>query len=162
MRSNQRRPQTQITLSLSLDMAPSRAQSDRRVCPDAQVVLQEEQLGTGHAVAQAKAVLGDYDGDILVLYGDTPFISDQTIADIATARANADLVVLGFHAADPGRYGRLVTDGDALEKIVEYKDASAEERAITLCNSGVMAARAADMFDWIDATGNENASGNTT
>jgi bifunctional UDP-N-acetylglucosamine pyrophosphorylase/glucosamine-1-phosphate N-acetyltransferase len=127
--------------------------------PDAQVVLQEEQLGTGHAVAQAKAVLGDYDGDILVLYGDTPFISDQTIADIATARANADLVVLGFHAADPGRYGRLVTDGDTLEKIVEYKDASEEERAITLCNSGVMAARAADMFDWIDATGNENASG---
>lgn len=127
--------------------------------PDAQIVLQEEQLGTGHAVAQAKPVLGDYDGDLLVLYGDTPFINDQTLADIAAARANADLVVLGFNAADPGRYGRLVTNGDALQKIVEYKDASAEERAITLCNSGVMAAHAADMFDWISATGNENASG---
>ena len=127
--------------------------------PDAQIVLQEEQLGTGHAVAQAKSVLGDYDGDLLVLYGDTPFINDQTLADIAAARANADLVVLGFNAADPGRYGRLVTNGDALQKIVEYKDASAEERAITLCNSGVMAAHASDMFDWISATGNENASG---
>jgi len=127
--------------------------------PDAHVVLQEEQLGTGHAVAQAKTVLDDYDGDVLVLYGDTPFISDQTIADIAAARANADLIVLGFNAADPGRYGRLITDADALEKIVEYKDASDAERAITLCNSGVMAANATDMFEWIDATGNENASG---
>ena len=127
--------------------------------PDATVVEQTEQLGTGHAVAQAKSQLADFDGDVIVLYGDTPFISDTTIEAITAARANADLVVLGFHAADPGRYGRLVTQGDRLERIVEFKDATDAERAITLCNSGVMAAKAQDLFAWIDQIDNSNASG---
>ena len=126
---------------------------------DATVVEQTEQLGTGHAVAQAKSQLPDFDGDMIVLYGDTPFISDTTIEAITAARANADLVVLGFHAADPGRYGRLVTQGDRLERIVEFKDATDAERAITLCNSGVMAAKAQDLFAWIDQIDNSNASG---
>jgi len=127
--------------------------------PDATVVEQTEQLGTGHAVAQAKSHLADFDGDVIVLYGDTPFISDTTIEAITAARATTDLVVLGFHAADPGRYGRLVTQGDRLERIVEFKDATDAERAITLCNSGVMAAKAQDLFAWIDKIDNSNASG---
>ena len=127
--------------------------------PDANVVEQAEQLGTGHAVAQAKSALEDFDGDVIVLYGDTPFISEDTIAAIQSARRSSDLVVLGFDAADPARYGRLVTQGDVLDRIVEFKDATPEERAITLCNSGVMAAKATDLFSWIDQVGNSNASG---
>ena len=75
------------------------------------------------------------------------------------ARAQNDIVVLGFHAADPGRYGRLVMDGDRLDRIVEFKDASDEERAITLCNSGVIAADAKTLFDLVAAVGNDNAAG---
>jgi len=127
--------------------------------PDAIVVEQAEQLGTGHAVAQAKSALEDFDGDVIVLYGDTPFISEDTIAAIQSARRSSDLVVLGFDAADPARYGRLVTQGDVLDRIVEFKDATPKERAITLCNSGVMAAKASDLFSWIDQVGNSNASG---
>ncbi len=127
--------------------------------PDAIVVEQAEQLGTGHAVAQAKSALEDFNGDVIVLYGDTPFISEDTIAAIQSARRSSDLVVLGFDAADPARYGRLVTQGDVLDRIVEFKDATPKERAITLCNSGVMAAKASDLFSWIDQVGNSNASG---
>lgn len=123
------------------------------------IVEQTEQLGTGHAVAQTRDALGDYDGDILVLYGDTPFISEDTIEQIGTARQSSDLVVLGFHAKDPARYGRLITNNDHLTRIVEFKDASDTERAITLCNSGVMCAKASDLFAWIDQTENTNASG---
>lgn len=127
--------------------------------PDAEVVLQEEQLGTAHAVAQARAALEGVEGDAIVLYGDTPFIRPETIEAMIEARKENAVVVLGFEAADPGRYGRLITKGDALEAIVEFKDASDEERAITLCNSGVIAADATVLFDLIDAVGNENASG---
>lgn len=127
--------------------------------PDSQVVVQEEQLGTAHAVAQAKDAIDDFSGDAVVLYGDTPFISPETLQKMFDARQRADIVVLGFEAEDPGRYGRLVTSGDVLEKIVEFKDALDEERAITLCNSGVIAADKNTLFDLIDAIGNENASG---
>lgn len=127
--------------------------------PEVNVVQQAEQLGTGHAVEQAKELLSEYDGDVIVLYGDTPFISPETLQAIATARETADLVVLGFDAADPGRYGRLVTEGDALLKIVEFKDASEAELATTLCNSGVMSAKASDLFEMISKIDNNNASG---
>ena len=125
----------------------------------ADVVLQTEQLGTAHAVAQAKEVLFDFDGDALVLYGDTPFINPKTLEHMTAARADHDVVVLGFEAADPGRYGRLIMEGEHLKKIVEFKDASDEERQITLCNSGVICARSAVLFDLIAAVGNDNASG---
>lgn len=125
----------------------------------ADVVLQTEQLGTAHAVAQAKEVLFDFDGDALVLYGDTPFINPKTLEHMTAARADHDVVVLGFEAADPGRYGRLVMEGEHLKKIVEFKDTSDEERQLTLCNSGVICARSAVLFDLIAAVGNDNASG---
>ncbi len=127
--------------------------------PDAQTVLQSEQLGTAHAVAQARGALNGFDGDAVVLYGDTPFIKPETLEAMATARAKHDIIVLGFEAADPGRYGRLITDGQMLERIVEFKDASDEERAVTLCNSGVIMASSKTLFELIDAVGNDNASG---
>lgn len=127
--------------------------------PEAQVVIQQEQLGTAHAVAQARPALEGFEGDALVLYGDTPFITEATLEAMREARAKHDVVVLGFEAADPGRYGRLVTEGDALQRIVEFKDASETERAITLCNSGVVCADSKTLFDLIDAVGNDNASG---
>ena len=127
--------------------------------PDAETVLQTEQLGTAHAVAQAGAALEGFEGDALVLYGDTPFIGSETIEAMAVARGLHDVVVLGFEAADPGRYGRLITKGDALERIVEFKDATDKERAVTLCNSGVIAAKSSVLFDLIAAVGNDNASG---
>jgi len=127
--------------------------------PDAETVLQTEQLGTAHAVAQAGAALEGFEGDALVLYGDTPFIGSETLEAMAVARGLHDVVVLGFEAADPGRYGRLITKGDALERIVEFKDATDKERAVTLCNSGVIAAKSSVLFDLIAAVGNDNASG---
>ena len=123
----------------------------------AQVVLQTEQLGTAHAVAQAAAALGDYSGDALVLYGDTPLIQPETLERMAKARATHDVVVLGFEAADPGRYGRLIMSGDSLERIVEFKDANEHERAIRLCNSGVVMASTPLLFDLIAEVGNDNA-----
>ena len=127
--------------------------------PDAIIVIQSEQLGTAHAVAQAKEALSGFDGDAIVLYGDTPFIRPETLEAMAAARARHDVVVLGFEAADPARYGRLIMSGDTLARIVEYKDATKTERAVTLCNSGVVAADARTLFDLIDAVGNDNAAG---
>lgn len=126
--------------------------------PTIKVVEQVEQLGTAHAVAQARDALNGFDGMALVLYGDTPFIRAQTLERMRDALAQNDVVILGFEATDPGRYGRLVMQGDTLEKIVEFKDATDAERAITLCNSGVVACDAALLFDLIDAVGNDNAS----
>jgi len=124
----------------------------------AQVVLQSEQLGTGHAVSQAKSALADCTGDVIVLYGDTPFVRPETLQALLAARKTADIVVLGFQAANAGRYGRLVMQGSAVSRIVEYKDASEQERAITFCNSGVICAEADVLFSLLEAVGNDNAS----
>ena len=90
----------------------------------------------------------------LVLYGDTPFVQPETLEKMQEALTRHDLVVLGFEAADPARYGRLILQGDHLDRIVEYKDASDEERAITLFNSGVIACKSDLLFDLIDAGSN--------
>ncbi len=125
----------------------------------AEVVVQAEQLGTGHAVAQAAPLLADAVGEAIVLYGDTPFIRSETLQSMLDARARHAVVVLGFHAADPGRYGRLLTRGDDLLAIREWKDASDEERMTTLCNSGVICADAKKLFSLVAEIGNQNASG---
>ncbi|PSK80421.1 UDP-N-acetylglucosamine diphosphorylase/glucosamine-1-phosphate N-acetyltransferase, partial [Limimaricola soesokkakensis] len=122
-------------------------------------VRQESQEGTGHAVQQARAALEGFEGHAIVLYGDTPFIRPKTLEAMLAARARADIVVLGFEAADPGRYGRLVADGDALDRIVEFKDADEATRAIPLCNSGVIAADRHTLFSLLDRVTNDNASG---
>ncbi len=124
----------------------------------AEVVMQAEQLGTAHAVAQTRDALDGFSGDVIVLYGDTPFIRADTLEAMLKARSDADVVILGFEAKDPGRYGRLIMDGDRLTRIVEFKDASDEEHAITLCNSGLVCCDKDVLFDLIDAVENENAS----
>jgi bifunctional UDP-N-acetylglucosamine pyrophosphorylase/glucosamine-1-phosphate N-acetyltransferase len=132
----------------------------RAVDPEAVVVRQQEQLGTGHAVLCAREALDGFEGDVVVLYGDTPFIRPETLeAMIAARRAGAGIVVLGFEAADPGRYGRLIADGDRLERIVEAKDATEAERAVRLCNSGVLAADAGTLLALLDQVGRDNAAG---
>lgn len=125
----------------------------------ASVVLQEEQLGTAHAVDQARQALEGFPGDAVVLYADTPFLQPATLERMVEARAKYDLVILGFHAADPARYGRLVMQGDSLEKIVEFKDANDTERAISFCNSGLLACKADTLFSLIAEVGNANAAG---
>jgi bifunctional UDP-N-acetylglucosamine pyrophosphorylase/glucosamine-1-phosphate N-acetyltransferase len=129
--------------------------------PSAIIATQNEQLGTAHAVQQAADALTDFEGDVIVLYGDTPFIKQHTLQGMLDARqAGAGVVVLGFEAENPGRYGRLVTDTKGgLEAIVEAKDATPEQLTITLCNSGVICANRSDLFALIDAVGNANVSG---
>lgn len=133
------------------------AASAREFHEAAETVLQEPQLGTAHAVAQAAPLIGD--GDAIVLYGDTPFVTPDTLAAMQEARSKWDIVILGFHAADPGRYGRLITEDADVLRIVEYKDASETERAIDLCNSGVVCAKASVLFDLVSRVGNDNAAG---
>ena len=125
--------------------------------PEARIALQEEQLGTGHAVQQAMPLLEGFEGRVIVLYGDTPFLGEDTL--LALSSHPSDVVVLGFEAADPGRYGRLVTGPEGLEKIVEYKDADEATRAIRLVNSGVLAADAALLRSLLPQLGNQNAAG---
>ena len=136
------------------------AAAAREIDPDILIAEQAEQLGTAHAVVQTRDALKDAGGDTVMLFGDTPFIRPETLARMQDMRtAGADIVFLGFEAADPGRYGRLVTDGDTLIRIVEYKDANSEERAITLCNSGVVMAETDTLLRLAAAVGNDNAAG---
>ena len=128
--------------------------------PQAEVVLQAEQLGTGHAVDQARDLLQGFEGDVVVLFGDTPFLRPETLERMLEARKAHDVVVLGFDVAElQPRYGRLVMDGDRLLRIVEYKDATEDERQIRFTNSGLLACDAATLFDLIAGLSNDNASG---
>ena len=129
------------------------------LAPWASCVRQAEQLGTGHAVLQAAPALADFAGDVIVLYADTPFVSEHTLAAMRAARAAHDIVVLGFEAAEPGRYGRLVMDGSQLLRIVEAKDATPEERSITICNSGLLAADAQTLMRLLGRVGTQNTAG---
>lgn len=127
--------------------------------PDATVVLQEEQKGTGHAVMVTREALTGFEGDVVVLYGDTPFVQPETLERMVAARKDNAIVVLGFQADPSEKYGRLVMQGDTLEAITEFADASDEVRALTFCNSGVMLIDGKVLFDLLDATNNQNASG---
>jgi len=127
--------------------------------PGAVCVRQTQQLGTGHAVLQAAEALAGFEGDALVAYADTPFVSADTLAAMQAARATHDIVVLGFEAADPGRYGRLILEGERLVRIVEARDATPDEAAITTCNSGLLAADAQTLLRLLARVGNDNASG---
>jgi bifunctional UDP-N-acetylglucosamine pyrophosphorylase/glucosamine-1-phosphate N-acetyltransferase len=126
-------------------------------------VRQEPQLGTAHATLMAKQALAGFDGDVLVMFGDVPLIETATMrAMLAALHRSPDTgcAVLGFRPADPAAYGRILAHPDGtIEKMVEFKDATTEERAVTLCNSGLMAVRAKDLFGWLDRVGNDNAQG---
>jgi bifunctional UDP-N-acetylglucosamine pyrophosphorylase/glucosamine-1-phosphate N-acetyltransferase len=130
---------------------------------NAEIAVQAEQKGTGHAVQQAAGALAGYDGPVIILYGDTPFVEGATLRSMLD-RLNGDdgpgVVVLASSPADPLKYGRIILgEGDRIAKMVEYKDATEEERAVRLCNSGMMAVRARDLFRWLDRVGNDNAAG---
>jgi len=124
-----------------------------------ETIVQDPQLGTAHAVAQAAPLLSEEPGEAIVLYADTPLIREETLRAMLDARAKHAVVVLGFHARDPGRYGRLLTQGDELLAIREYKDATPEEHSLTLCNSGVVCAEAHTLFSLIAEVRNDNAAG---
>ena len=130
---------------------------------DVLIAHQAEQKGTAHAVQQAKDALAGYDGAILILYGDTPFVEPETLRrmlDRLDGGGGPGVVVLASTPDDPLKYGRIILgEGDNIAKMVEFKDATEEERAVRLCNSGMMAVRAKDLFRWLDQVGNDNAAG---
>jgi bifunctional UDP-N-acetylglucosamine pyrophosphorylase/glucosamine-1-phosphate N-acetyltransferase len=141
-----------------------REQVEAAVHPQgAETAHQAEQLGTGHAVRMAEEALAGFDGDVLILYGDVPLVATATMRRMIERLHGADApaaVVLGFRPPDPGAYGRIIADGQGhIVKMVEYKDAAAEERAETLCNSGLMAVGARDLFALLARVTNDNAAG---
>jgi bifunctional UDP-N-acetylglucosamine pyrophosphorylase / glucosamine-1-phosphate N-acetyltransferase len=132
----------------------------RRVRPDAATYIQRERLGTAHAVLAAREAVARGADDLLIVFGDTPLISPVTFERLrAPLKNGATLAVLGFRAADPTGYGRLLVEGDRLVAIREQADASQAERAITLCNAGVMAFDGRKALEIIEKIGHANAKG---
>jgi bifunctional UDP-N-acetylglucosamine pyrophosphorylase/glucosamine-1-phosphate N-acetyltransferase len=136
------------------------AEETKRQRPDATTFVQRERLGTAHAVLAARDAIARGADDLLVVFGDTPLISAETFARMrAPLKNGAALAVLGFRAADPTGYGRLVVEGDRLVAIREQAEAAPAERAITLCNAGVMAFDGHQALKIIEKIGNANSKG---
>ena len=137
------------------------AASVRAIVPGAATPVQTDRLGTAHAVLAAREDLEKPADDVLVLYGDTPLVTPETLDRVRARLAEgADVVVLGFETETPTGYGRLLRDAEGrLVAIREEKDASADERRVTLCNSGIMGFRGAGLVDLLSAIGNDNAKG---
>jgi len=132
------------------------AHVEKRLGPGSTAV-QDPPLGTGHAVLAAKAALEGFDGEVVITAADTPLMDAASIAPLFDLEA--DVAVLGFEAADPFGYGRLVIHDDHLLAIVEEKEATPAQKAITACNSGVIAARAGLLFELLTKVRNDNAKG---
>ncbi|MGF7153037.1 bifunctional UDP-N-acetylglucosamine diphosphorylase/glucosamine-1-phosphate N-acetyltransferase GlmU [Novosphingobium gossypii] len=151
-------PQRQVVVA-----GHGREQLEKALGSRATIAVQDPQLGTGHAVQQAEGALEGFDGDVLILYGDVPFVRPETMRAMIERLHAEDapaVVVLGFQPADPLQYGRVLAHDDGrIAMMVEYKDATEEQRACTLCNSGLMAVKSADLFDLLAKVGNENAQG---
>lgn len=165
------RPMLEHLLSSAADLAPARQvvvaghgrdQLEKALGARATIAVQDPQHGTAHAVQMAQDALADFDGDVLVLYGDVPFVTAETMRSMIE-RLHADdapkVVVLGFAPDDALAYGRVIADGDAIVKMVEFKDATEAERATKLCNSGLLAARSGDLFALLSRVDNNNAQG---
>ena len=149
--------------SLAVVIGPAHAavaDEARRVRSDAQTFIQRKQLGTAHAVLAARNAMAKGVDDLLVAFGDTPLICGETFARLrAPLKNGAALAVLGFRAADPTGYGRLLMQGEQLLAIREHADASADERRITLCNAGAMAFAGTSALAILDEIGNANGKG---
>jgi bifunctional UDP-N-acetylglucosamine pyrophosphorylase/glucosamine-1-phosphate N-acetyltransferase len=143
-------------------VAPAMDVVTAAVAPHA-TAIQEKQLGTGHAVLAAREAMGSEADDLLIVYGDAPLITTATLRRLLERRRAADrpaIVVLGMRPGDGAEYGRLVVDGSGhLEAIVEHREATAEQRAIGLCNSGVMAVDVRRIWDLLAAVSNKNTKG---
>ncbi|WP_067739185.1 bifunctional UDP-N-acetylglucosamine diphosphorylase/glucosamine-1-phosphate N-acetyltransferase GlmU [Novosphingobium naphthalenivorans] len=166
------RPMLEHLLSSAQDLAPERQvvvaghgreQLEKALGERAAIAVQEPQLGTGHAVQQAEQALSGFEGDVLILYGDVPFVRTETMRAMIERLHAPDapaVVVLGFEPEDPLQYGRVLAHDDGrIAMMVEYKDADEEQRACRLCNSGLMAVKSADLFDLLGKLGNDNAAG---
>ena len=126
----------------------------------AEAVIQQRQLGTGHAVLQGEAPLAGFAGTLLVLFGDTPLLTPQTLLRLVDcAQTDAGIAALGFRARDPKGYGRMITERGTLLRIVEDKDAGDAERKIDLCFAGMLAAPAPGIFSLLHKIGNQNVQG---
>jgi bifunctional UDP-N-acetylglucosamine pyrophosphorylase / glucosamine-1-phosphate N-acetyltransferase len=142
-------------------------QLEKALAGSAELAVQDPQLGTGHAVQMAEGALSGFakenpDGDVLILYGDVPFVPTATMQAMIHRLNAADapaVVVLAFEPEDSQAYGRVITDGDRITKMVEHKDASEAERACRMCNSGLMAVKAKDLFGFLGRVTNDNAAG---
>jgi bifunctional UDP-N-acetylglucosamine pyrophosphorylase/glucosamine-1-phosphate N-acetyltransferase len=125
--------------------------------------IQADVNGTGGAVLASREHFKEFDGDILIVYGDSPLITASTLQRMIDLRRQipaAGLVYSGVRLEDPARYGRMITDDDGtLKKITEFKDATPEEKKITLCNGGFVCADGAKLFHWLSQIGNDNAAG---
>lgn len=141
--------------------SPEVGEHVRKRLGEGAIAVQDPPLGTGHAVLAAKDALAGFAGDMVVTYADCPLLNAAAIEPLFDLHGTgADVAVLGFEAADPGAYGRLVLGPDGeLHRIVEAKDATPHEKVIRACNSGVMAADAALLFDLLGQVGNANAKG---
>lgn len=128
-----------------------------------QTAVQENQLGTGDAVKASRKMLEDFHGDVLVVFGDTPLITTETLRRLITERnseSSPAVVVLGFRPEDPLQYGRLKEGADGeLEAIIEFVDCDETLKASNLCNSGVMAFDGQYLFDLLDTITNDNSKG---
>jgi bifunctional UDP-N-acetylglucosamine pyrophosphorylase/glucosamine-1-phosphate N-acetyltransferase len=122
----------------------------------AESVVQDKQLGTGHAAACAAPLLKDFSGVLIVSYGDMPLVTAQTFEDSFAARERMGMAIVAFHS-DNKAYGRVIVNDGHLYRIVEYKDADEHQRAVKLCNAGIMAADAKAFFKWAAKLENKNA-----
>jgi len=128
---------------------------------EVRTALQDPQHGTAHAALQAREALEGFIGNILVTFGDVPMVRAETVRKLTDALSGgAKVAVLGFRPPDALAYGRIIADADGtVRKMVEFKDASEEERACDLCNSGLIIAHSDDMWPLLDGVGNDNAQG---
>ena len=132
---------------------------ERAAAPHATVV-QADRLGTGHAARMAAPLLEGFAGDVAVLYADNPLITEATIRRLLARRAEAGLALLAMRPAEPGKYGRVLTNpAGEVERVVEWADATEAERGIGLCNAGVVCAPGPDLFRWLAALRNDNSKG---
>lgn len=136
-------------------------QVEKAVGDRAAIAVQEPQLGTGHAVLQAEAALSGFSGNVLILYGDVPLIRRETLEKLLAALdapSHPAIAILGFRPAEAGAYGRILVDGDGyVSRMVEARDATPEELAVRLCNSGILACRSDRLFALLKQVGNDNA-----
>jgi bifunctional UDP-N-acetylglucosamine pyrophosphorylase/glucosamine-1-phosphate N-acetyltransferase len=165
------RPMIEHLLASLAELAPARTvvvvgegreQLEAALAGRVEFAVQEPQLGTGHAVQQAEAALAGFEGDVLVLYGDVPFVRAETMRRMIErlhGEGEPEAVVLAFEPDDPLQYGRVIATGDRIAWMVEHKDADEGQRAVRLCNSGLLAAQSEALFELLGRVGNDNAQG---